>query len=241
MRWRALWRQFPDAEFSAYMVTTRTIVLAALLLVWIAACSGAAGDESSGSSSAAATPLDDPGTVTADEASTMTIAEVLRTDERLARFAELAESTDTTMPGTSWMDVWDMPPNQIGDDREGVTVFAPINEGFDGMERAIRQQLDAAQLDNVASYTLISDHYVHRLYPESEFDAGPVEVWRGTVDLSLDPLAFGGHDIVATDLRTSNGYVHLVDGVVISDRFLEYANQPSTETPTTTESSDADG
>lgn len=136
------------------------------------------------------------------------------------------------------MDVWDMPANQIGDDREGATVFAPVNDSFESMDQAIRQKLVAGQLDNATRYALLSDHYVHRLYPESEFDAGPVEVWRGTVDLAVDPLTFGGHDVIATDLRTSNGYVHLIDGVVTSDRFLEYLNQPSTESAATTEDAD---
>jgi len=75
---------------------------------------------------------------------------------------------------------------------------------------------------------LLANHYVHSLYPASEFGGGPVKVWRGEADLSVDPLTFGGHSIVATDLQTSNGYIHIVDGVVVSDNLRAHL-QAATE------------
>ena len=65
----------------------------------------------------------------------------------------------------------------------------------------------------------------HRLYPSSDFEAGPQDTWRGSgVELTIEPLTWGGCPIVETDIRVANGYVHAVDGIVMPAEVREAAS-----------------
>jgi uncharacterized surface protein with fasciclin (FAS1) repeats len=153
----------------------------------------------------------------ADPAAERTIAAILQADERFSRFTELAATTMTTIPGTpSLLEVWDMPASQLGAG-DGITIFAPTDAAFEALEPEILAALESGALDNDLRVLLISNHYVHRPYLSADFENGPVNVRAGRAEITLDPLTFGGQRIVDTDIEAANGYLHVLDGVVISD------------------------
>ncbi len=167
-------------------------------------------------------------TVTPAEAETMTIAEVLRTDERFSRFRELAERTQTPVDD-SWLAVWDWSAPRMGDDREGVTVFVPTNAAFDALDPAVVAVLEDPGVNNGWLYDLLGHHYVHRLYPSEDFEPGAQRTWRqsasGAVELAVDPLTWGGQPVEQTDLRVANGFLHVIGGVVIPDAVAAAARE----------------
>ena len=163
-----------------------------------------------------------PGTNGADDAAMMTIAQVLQNDERFTRFGEIAARTEATIGGnpTTWLGLWDLDADRLGDDREGVTVFVPTNDAFEALDPALLAVIDDPNVDDWLLRSLLGAHYVHRLYPSADFEPGPHRPFRGSVrvvELSLDPPAWGGHVIEHPDLRTANGYIHGISGVVIPD------------------------
>lgn len=204
-----------EAEVAVPTRRWRPATLAATLsLLLLAACSGASGASGSPTTAAPSPPR----TVSASEAATMTIAEVVRSDDRFSRLRDLAASTRTAATGEpSWLEIWDLHAEILGEDREGVTVFAPTDDAFETMDPTLLEQLDAGQLDNGARYALLGTHYVGRLLPQAEFEDGPAPVWRGEAEITGDPPTFGGHAIVQPDLQTTNGYIHVIDGVVVPD------------------------
>lgn len=145
--------------------------------------------------------------------SDMSIADFLETDARFKRWHDLAGETMSPM-GLSWLEIWDLSADRMGDDREGVTVFVPTDAAFQHLEPST---LAGLEQDNQLRYLLLGHHYVHRLYPASDFERGPQRTWRGngSVELELEPPTWGGCPILETDIRVSNGYVHVVGGVVI--------------------------
>jgi uncharacterized surface protein with fasciclin (FAS1) repeats len=155
--------------------------------------------------------------------SEMTIAQLLMSDTRFERFCTLVEGTRSEGLGLSWLEIWNWPANRMGDDQEGVTVFAPVNEAFDALDPAVKEALDGGTIDNQLRYSLLGHHYVHRLYPSSLFEFGSQRTWAGagTVELSPDPLTFGGCNVVETDLRVANGFVHAIDCVVLPQDLLD--------------------
>lgn len=166
-------------------------------------------------------------TVAPADAVTMTIAEVLRADGRFTRFREIAERAGTDI-AESWLEVWDGDADQMGDDREGVTVFVPTNAAFTSLEPAVLATVAGDDVDNELLDALLGHHYVHRLYPSSAFEAGPQRTWRrspsGPVELGLEPPTWGGHLIEQTDLWTTNGIIHVLAGVVVPDALAAAAS-----------------
>jgi uncharacterized surface protein with fasciclin (FAS1) repeats len=160
--------------------------------------------------------------VSPDEAAGMTIAEVLAADERFSRFHDVVERTEATIGGlpTTWLGLWDSEAHLFGEDREGVTVFAPTDAAFEALDASILAVIEDPDTDNLLRRTLLGVHYVPRLYPSSDFEPGAHEPIRGgadAVELTVDPLAWGGHAVEQPDLRTANGYIHVISGVVIPD------------------------
>lgn len=172
---------------------------------------------------------DSIGIVKPTEARLLTLAVVLRSDSRFTQFQAVAGETLTgIMEGESrlsWLDIWDWPPQRMGDDREGVTIFVPTDAAFEDLEPQIRLALDEGQLDNRTRYSWLGHHYVHRLYPSSDFVAGPQRTWSTSptapVELTLEPPMWGGCPILQADLRTANGYIHVIGGVVIPPAVLD--------------------
>jgi len=157
---------------------------------------------------------------TASEAS---IAGVLAHDPRFAEFCTIVERAFSPGLGLSWLEIWDWPASRMGDNQNGVTVFAPTNDAIAALDPAVLAALEEGALDNQLLYSLIGHHYVHRLYPSADFEDGPQRTWSGsgTVELSLDPLSYGGCTLIETDIRASNGYVHAIDCVVVPDEIAE--------------------
>lgn len=163
------------------------------------------------------------GTSGAESASTMSITDLLSRDPRFAQFCTLAEQTVSEGLGLSWLEIWDWPANRMGDNQDGVTVFAPTDDAFAALDPALLTVLEDRTVDNLLLYSLLGHHYVHRLYPSTEFEVGPQRTWSGsgTVELSLDPLTFGGCGVVETDIRVANGYVHAIDCAVVPDELAD--------------------
>jgi uncharacterized surface protein with fasciclin (FAS1) repeats len=164
--------------------------------------------------------------VTPKQARTMSIADVLRQDERFTVFGQLAEHTKTGASGfPTWLELLDRPASQLGDDHEGMTIFVPTDEAFTKVEQAIRDALDDGLLVNAERYWLLGYHTVHRLFPSPEFQEGSVGSWAGDVQMTIDPLAYGGQPILETDLRVANGYIHVIGGVVVPDLVIQAAER----------------
>lgn len=156
-------------------------------------------------------------------ASETSIAGVLAGDPRFTQFCRIVEGTFSPGLGLSWLEIWDWPASRMGDNQDGVTVFAPTNDAFAALDPALRTALDDGAVDNQLLYLLLGHHYVHRLYPSADFENGPQRTWAGsgTVELSLDPLSYGGCNVIETDIRASNGYVHAIDCVVVPEQMAE--------------------
>jgi hypothetical protein len=157
------------------------------------------------------------------EAAEMSIAEYLTADPRLEHFHAVAAATNSPGLRKTWLEAWDTEGNEMGDHRQGVTVFVPMDAAFERLDPEMRVALVGAQLDNELRYTFLGHHYVHRLYPLVDFESGSQRTFRGggSVELGMDPLTWAGCPIVETDIRLANGYIHLLDGVVVPADVLE--------------------
>jgi hypothetical protein len=112
---------------------------------------------------------------------------------------------------------------------------------FDALDPEILAAYEAGGLDNLVRYVWLGHHTVHRPYPSREFTEGlqgnwqptGVGTWENTtgpsgpvdVELTLDPLTYGGCPILQKDLRASNGYIHVLGGVVLTDDLRELADR----------------
>lgn len=200
-------------------MVTRLLAGVLALLLLLTGCAAPQSD------SLAADPLD---IVEPEDAATMTIAEVLRADGRFSRFTAILERVDTPV-ASSTLDVFDFDAARLGDDREGVTLFVPTDTAFEALDPAVVAVLEDPDVDNDLIYSFFGHHYVPRLYPSEDFEAGPQSTWRrspsGKVELNLDPLTFGRQPVEETDLRTANGYIHVLGGVIIPDTVAEAATR----------------
>lgn len=156
-------------------------------------------------------------------ASETSIAGVLARDPRFTQFCGIVERTFSPGLGLSWLEIWDWPASRMGDDQDGVTVFVPTSDAFAALDPALLTALQDGAVDNDMLYSLLGHHYVHRLYPSTDFEAGAQRTWSGsgTVELSLDPLTYGGCNVIETDIRANNGYLHAIDCVVVPDEMRE--------------------
>ena len=170
-------------------------------------------------------------TVPPSAARALTVGDVLRRDGRFEQFRMLAAATQTQV-GRSFLETWDQPTDHPGN-RVWVTIFVPTDSAFAALDPEIRTALAKGRLDNLVRYTWLGHHTVHRPYPSSAFTAGLQGNWQPTgigkwenttgpsgpvdVELTLDPLTYGGCPILETDLQTGNGYIHVIGGVVLTD------------------------
>lgn len=144
----------------------------------------------------------------------LSIAGFLSSDERFGVFRQIAEEASAMSGRTTWLEIWDWPASHMGNDRNGVTVFVPTDEAFALLESDILESIADGSVD---AYELLGHHYVHKLYPSSDFEPGPQTSWRGggEVELTLEPPTWGGCPILETDIRVKNGFIHILGGVVI--------------------------
>lgn len=162
-----------------------------------------------------------------DDVSLVTIAEILRTDTRFSRFAEIAERAETTYGGVpmNWLRMWDI--DKIGYQGEGVTIFVPTNDAFEALPPAIAAIIDDPDVEQRHLRTLIGAHYLPHPYPAEAFEPGPHPVHRGEsepVELALEPLSWGGQLIEEADVRAINGHIHILGGVVVPEVVAGAAN-----------------
>ena len=138
------------------------------------------------------------GTVRAEEQTLTTVYDVIKSDERLTRFA-------------AWVDAAALADNL---DKDGpFTVFAPTNEAF--------AAFDAAATETDATLTqILLYHVINGNYPApkvAEFDSLPTllgehmafSVQNGEIRLN-DAVK-----ITTTDIAAANGVVHIIDAVLI--------------------------
>lgn len=157
--------------------------------------------------------------------SEMSIAALLRSDPRFGAFCRIASRAVSAGLGISWLEIWDWPADRMGDNQDGVTVFVPTNAAFEQLDSQLVTWLDEGLVANDALTSLLGHHYIHWLYPSTDFEPGPqpTRARSTSVELSLDPLTFGGCDVVETDVRVANGYVHVIDCVVVPAEVAEAA------------------
>jgi uncharacterized surface protein with fasciclin (FAS1) repeats len=97
------------------------------------------------------------------------------------------------------------------------TVFAPINEAFaalgtDKIEVLLAEE-NQALLQKILTYHVIADD----VRAADLVDGGTATTLEGTeltFDLSGDLPMVNGANIIATDIETENGVIHLIDGVL---------------------------
>lgn len=215
-----------------------------VVVVLLAGCASGAQDGADPPPTAGASPTGGAGageaSGTAVPTSAMSIAQVLRADGRFTHLLDIAERSRPT----SAVRVWESPAEDIGDDEDGITVFAPTDAAFEALDPTVAAAMEDSDADDfdqqqerrAVLYDVIAHHSVHRLYPSSEFEAGPQETWSNhpwnrraesnpsaPVELGTDPLTWGGHPVIETDIRAENGYIHVVDGLVLPDDLAEAA------------------
>lgn len=197
------------------------------VLMLATGCGGAASDSATAEAAASPASPDALTTVAPADAASMSIADVLRTDERFSTFRGIVERTQTPI-ASSWLEVWGWDAARMGDNRDGVTVFAPTNAAFEALDAEVLAVIQDPEVDNSLLYSLLGHHYIHRLYPSTSFEPGPQPTWRrsasGPVELTLDPLTWGGLAIDQADLRVANGYIHAIAGVVVPDEVAAAAD-----------------
>jgi hypothetical protein len=136
----------------------------------------------------------------------MSIAALLRSDSRFDEFRKITEQTMSSVLGLFWLEIWDMEASQIGDGREGVTVFVPSDAAFDRLEPELAAALTQGDLDNEVLYSLLGHHYVHRLYPSSDWEQGATahlaRGWKSRTDTRSAHLGRVPHRA----FRHSRGY-----------------------------------
>ncbi len=95
-----------------------------------------------------------------------------------------------------------------------ITVFAPVNSAFEGINLA---ELSQAQVD-----AILSHHVVMGQVLSTDLAAGPVGTLNGDITVAIDGAAVTLTDgmgnevsVTETDIRLLNGVVHLIDGVLM--------------------------
>lgn len=163
-------------------------------------------------------------TLDPEATSDMSLADLLTSDPRFELFCAIASQAVSPGLGLSSLEIWDWPASMMGDNEEGVTLFVPTDDAFATLDPLILASLEEGSVPNDVLISLLGHHYIHWLYPSAEFEPGPqpTRSSRSTeVRLSLDPLTFGGCNVVETDIRVENGYVHVIDCVVVPQELSE--------------------
>lgn len=225
----------PGIRRSKASALRSVVAIAAFAGSLLTGCGGGTGEAVGGCATDDGTRESGLRTVSPAEARELTVAEVLRRDERFSQFRKLAEET-STQAAISFLEIWDRPTDAFGNEL-WTTVFVPTDTAFAVLDPDILTAFQEGRLDNLIQYGWLGHHTVHRPYPSTEFTEGPQGNWQPTgtgtwentagasgpvdVRLTLDPLTYGGCPILQTDLRVANGYIHVIGGVVVTDRLRE--------------------
>jgi transforming growth factor-beta-induced protein len=105
--------------------------------------------------------------------------------------------------------------------RQHFTVFAPTNDAFDALAAAFGQPSGAALVDalDVATLTSVLTYHVTRgdRNATSVLAAGSLRMLDGNIAevSTVGGPSIAGAPIVRTDIRASNGIVHVLGGVMV--------------------------
>ena len=95
------------------------------------------------------------------------------------------------------------------------TVFAPTNDAFAALPQ---ETLDAVTSDNDLLTSVLTHHVISGEVTAADVAAGDAETIGGTVTIAGDAEAgftINGAPIVTTDIRASNGWIHIMGGVIV--------------------------
>ncbi len=105
----------------------------------------------------------------------------------------------------------------LSDPDLSVTMFAPTDDAFDGLDADLLGQLRA---DPVQLASLLNHHVVAAEIPSSSLQSGalvPLEGASLTVVVDGAVITVGKATVTAPDLESGNGIVHAVDAVLVFD------------------------
>jgi uncharacterized surface protein with fasciclin (FAS1) repeats len=96
------------------------------------------------------------------------------------------------------------------------TVFAPNDEAF---AKVPKDQLDALLADNVKLTKVVTYHVVAGKVMAADVKAGPAKsLWGSNLTITTtDGVMVDKAKVVKTDIAASNGVIHVVDSVLMSN------------------------
>lgn len=109
----------------------------------------------------------------------------------------------------------------LDDDAAALTVFAPPNDAFEALVSALSAgNTGISDLSDFAPYQLIpvlKYHVAGFAATADEFSAGPAATLGGTVNVTLagGGVQVDGVSVTVANILTSNGVIHVIDGVLI--------------------------
>jgi uncharacterized surface protein with fasciclin (FAS1) repeats len=100
---------------------------------------------------------------------------------------------------------------------ENITVFVPTNEAFaalpDGTVESLLLPENREQLIAILTY-----HVVPRTVKAAQVSSGVLPTLNGaelTVEVADGTVTVGGAEVIATDVKASNGVIHVVNRVIL--------------------------
>lgn len=182
------------------------ILLSAALLFAATGCGGAADDQTAGSVSSetsASAPSASAGQANVDEGNSM---------PNVVKVAVGSPDHTTLVAALKAANLVDVLANP-----GPFTVFAPTNAAFDKLPKGTVD--DLLKPENVSKLKEILQHHVTTSALEADSftdgqDLGMVSAGSEKITRKADGLYIGGAKVVAS-VRASNGWVHVIDGVLV--------------------------
>jgi outer membrane protein OmpA-like peptidoglycan-associated protein/uncharacterized surface protein with fasciclin (FAS1) repeats len=168
-----------------------------------------------------------------DTASAESSAESAATTAALGDFATIADAVAGS-PDLSYLAVL-VGESGLGDQladpaADPVTVFAPTDAAFEALPADVNAQLRA---DPALLAEVLGAHIVSGAVRSTDLAAGPLTTMDGsTLDVTITDgtIAVDGARVVAPDLVTGNGIVHVIEQVLLPDGFEAVSQRPRAAT-----------
>ena len=109
----------------------------------------------------------------------------------------------------------------LGDDQKTFTVFAPTDDAFamlpDGVLTTLLNNPDV--LADILKLHVIADAEVDAVAAYTLNGQSATTVGGDTIDIAIEnaQLTVGGAQVISTDIRTTNGIIHVIDKVIVGD------------------------